>query len=184
MIQGRSDGRLSVRLNGLVAIDLAAQDTILEGGLLRSCFVGAMPGQACPASLDVDDLYIADTSGDIHNTFLGDVRVDTSVARVSGHWVAGGLAQRRQSFGVEPLRLSNPGSIAGVQMSLRAQKTEPRWSALQAQVTGSTQALSAPALPLQSTPTWHRTMFERPPNGQTHWSPQAFNAAQFGVEVA
>ena len=82
--QGTSNGVLSVRINGVLAIQMTAQNTIQGGGQLLTAFLGAIPGQSCPLTLDVDDFYIADTSGTINNTFLGDVRVDTLQAQADG----------------------------------------------------------------------------------------------------
>ncbi len=89
--QGTSNGVLSVRINGILAIQMAAQNTIQGGGQLLTAFVGAVPGQSCPLTLDVDDFYIADTTGTINNTFLGDVRVDALQAQADGslnQWTA------------------------------------------------------------------------------------------------
>ncbi|HNB46648.1 MAG TPA: hypothetical protein PLL72_20885, partial [Burkholderiaceae bacterium] len=82
--QGTSNGVLSVRINGILAIQMTAQNTIQGGGQLLTAFVGAVPGQNCPLTIDVDDFYIADTSGTINNTFLGDVRVDALQAQADG----------------------------------------------------------------------------------------------------
>ena len=89
--QGTSNGILSVRINGILAIQMTAQNTIQGGGQLLTAFVGAVPGQNCPLTIDVDNFYIGDTSGTINNTFLGDVRVDALQAQADGslnQWAA------------------------------------------------------------------------------------------------
>ena len=85
VVQGTSNGTLNVRLNGVLAITLSAQNTTQGGGPLLTAFVGAVPGEYCRVTTDVDDLYLADTSGTINNTFLGDVRVDALQARPTAH---------------------------------------------------------------------------------------------------
>ncbi|MCR6497359.1 hypothetical protein LJB71_14825 [Thermomonas sp. S9] len=93
VVQGTSDGVLSVHLNGILAIQLTAQNTLQGGGQLLTAFVGAVPGQPCPITVDVDDLYLADTSGTLNTTFLGDVRVDA--ARGAGRWGTEPVDRRR-----------------------------------------------------------------------------------------
>jgi hypothetical protein len=115
---------------------------------LLTAFIGAIPGQSCPLTLDVDDFYIADTSGSINNTFLGDVRVDTLKAQADGslnQWTvapSGTAAWEavsdedettsinassiglRQSFDVAPLPVMATPAIFGVQLSMLARKTD------------------------------------------------------------
>jgi len=118
--QGTSNGILSVRINGILAIQMTAQNTIQGGGQLLTAFVGAVPGQNCPLTIDVDDFYIADTSGTINNTFLGDVRVDALQAQAGqaggGFDFGAGPDQHRHD---QPslCRMQRPGQgvrIAGV----------------------------------------------------------------------
>ena len=206
--QGTSNGVLSVRLNGVLAIQMNAQDTIQGGGQLLTAFLGAIPGQSCPLTLDVDDFYIADTSGTINNTFLGDVRVDTLQAIGAGslnQWtvtppgtnaweavsdedettsISAPSAGLRQSFDVAPLPVMSTPAVFGVQLTMLARKTDAGLGKLKGLVVSGAQTLASPEVILQEQQAWQCALFERNPNGNVQWTEAAFNAAEFGVESA
>lgn len=206
--QGAGNGLLSVRLNGVLAIQMNAQDTIRSGGPLLTAFLGAIPGQSCPLTLDVDDFYIADTSGTINNTFLGDVRVDSLKAQADGslnQWAvtpSGTAAWEavsdedestninapniglRQSFDVEPLPVMATPAIFGVQLTLLARKTDAGLGKVKGLVVSGAQTAVSPEVILQEQQAWQCALFERNPNGNVQWTEAAFNAAEFGVESA
>jgi hypothetical protein len=193
--QGTSNGILSVRINGVLAIQMTAQNTIQGGGQLLTAFVGAVPGQNCPLTIDVDDFYIADTSGTINNTFLGDVRVDALQAQADGslnQWTASPVGTTaweavsdedevtainapnvglRQSFDVEPLPVMATPAIAGL-------------GKVKGLVVSGAQSAVSTDIILQEQLAWQSTLFERNPNGNLQWTEAAFNAAEFGVESA
>ncbi|MEW5790059.1 MAG: hypothetical protein ACOY4L_12180 [Pseudomonadota bacterium] len=205
--QGTSNGVLSVRINGILAIQLTAQNTIQGGGQLLTAFVGAVPGQPCPVTVDVDDLYIADTSGTINNTFLGDVRVDALQAQADGsmnQWTVDGAASAwqavsdadestsiraataglRQSFDVEALPVMATPAIHGVQVTMLARKTDAGLGKVKGLVVSGPQSATSVDIVLQEQLAWHTALFERNPNGNVQWTEGAFNAAEFGVEAA
>jgi len=206
--QGSGNGVLSVRLNGVLAIQMNAQDTIRGGGPLLTAFIGAIPGQSCPLTLDVDDFYIADTSGSINNTFLGDVRVDTLKAQADGslnQWTvmpSGTAAWEavsdeddstsisapsiglRQSFDVAPLPVMATPAIFGVQLSMLARKTDAGLGKVKGLVVSGAQTAVSADVILQEQQAWQCALFERNPNGNVQWTEAAFNAAEFGVESA
>ena len=206
--QGSGNGVLSVRLNGVLAIQMNAQDTIQGGGQLLTTFLGAIPGQSCPLTLDVDDFYIADTSGTINNTFLGDVRVDALKPQADGslnQWTvtpSGTAAWEavsdedeatnisapniglRQSFDVEPLPVMATPAIFGVQLTLLARKTDAGLGKVKGLVVSGAQTTVSPEVILQEQQAWQCALFERNPNGNVQWTEAAFNAAEFGVESA
>lgn len=206
--QGASNGVLSVRINGILAIQMSAQNTTQGGGQLVTAFIGAVPGQSCPLTLDVDDFYIADTTGTINNTFLGDVRVDALHAQANGslnQWTVNppsataweavrdedeSTAIRaesvglRQSFDVEPLPVMATPAIHGVQLTLLARKTDAGLGKVKGLVVSGAQTAVSPDITLQEQLAWHSTLFERNPNGNVQWTEAAFNAAEFGVESA
>lgn len=205
--QGTSNGVLSVRINGILAIQMTAQNTLQGGGQLLTTFVGAIPGQNCPLTIDVDDFYIADTSGTINNTFLGDVRVDALQAQADGSlnqwtvegassaWVAvvdddeatairAATAGLRQSFDVEPLPVMATPAIHGVQLTMLARKTDAGLGKVKGLVVSGAQSVVSTDLVLQEQLAWHTALFERNPNGNVQWTEAAFNAAEFGVESA
>lgn len=207
VVQGTSTGTLNVRLNGVLAITLSAQNTTRGGGPLLTAFVGAVPGEDCLVTTDVDDLYIADTSGTINYTFLGDVRVDALKAQANGalnEWTVEGAASAweavsdgdeatairaataglSQTFGVEALPAMTTPAIYGVQVTLLARKTDAGTGRVRGLVaSGAEMELSSDIL-LQEQLAWHTAMFERDPNGNVPWTEGAFNAAEFGVESA
>lgn len=206
--QGTSNGVLSVRINGILAIQMAAQNTIQGGGQLLTAFVGAVPGQSCPLTLDVDDFYIADTTGTINNTFLGDVRVDVLQAQADGsmnQWTASPVGTAawesvsdvdestaisaassglRQSFDVMPLPAMASPAIYGVQLTLLARKTDAGLGKVKGLVVSGAQTATSADIILQEQLAWQSTLFERNPNGSVQWTEAAFNAAEFGVESA
>lgn len=206
--QGTSNGVLSVRLNGVLAIQMNAQNTIQGGGQLLTAFLGAIPGQGCPLTLDIDDFYIADTSGTINNTFLGDVRVDALQAQADGslnQWdvspagtaaweavsdedeatsISAPSAGLRQSFDVEPLPVMATPAIFGVQLTMLARKTDAGLGKLKGLVVSGAQTAASADIILQEQRAWQSTLFERNPNGNVQWTEAAFNTAEFGVESA
>ena len=207
VVQGTSNGTLNVRLNGVLAITLSAQNTTQGGGPLLTAFVGAVPGQPCPVTVDVDDLYLADTSGTINNTFLGDVRVDALQAQANGaqnQWTVEGAASAweavndgdeatairaataglRQTFDVEALPAMTTPAIHGVQVTLLARKTDAGTGRVRALVASGAQTAVSADILLQEQLAWHTALFERNPNGNVQWTEGAFNAAEFGLESA
>jgi hypothetical protein len=206
--QGTSTGILTVRINGVQAIYLTAQNTIQSGGQLLTAFLGAHPGQSCPVTIDVDDLYIADTSGTINNTFLGDVCVDTLQVQDNGAsnewtvspsgtqaWVAVSDADEstaisassqglRQSFDVQSLQVIASPAIHGVQLTMLARKTGEGLGKVKGLVVSGAQSAVSADIILQEQLEWHSALFERNPNGNVQWAEAAFNAAEFGVESA
>jgi hypothetical protein len=208
VVQGTSNGTLNVRLNGVLAITLSAQDTTQGGGPLLTAFAGSVPGQPCPVTVDVDDLYLADTSGTINNTFLGDVRVDALKAQANGAlnqwtvepaglpaWAAvsdgdettalrAATAGLRQTFDVEALPVMSSPAIHGVQVTLLARKTDAGNGRVRGLVASGASTAVGPDIVLQEQLAWHTAVFERNPNGNVQWTEAAFNAAEFGVESA
>ena len=206
--QGISNGVLSVRINGVLAIQMTAQNTIQGGGQLLTAFLGAIPGQSCPLTLDVDDFYIADTTGTINNTFLGDVRVDALQAQADGslnQWtvtpsgtaaweavsdedettnITAPSAGLRQSFDVAPLPVMATPAVFGVQLTMLARKTDAGLGKVKALVVSGAQTAVSPEVILQEQQAWQCALFERNPNGNVQWTEAAFNAAEFGMESA
>jgi hypothetical protein len=185
-----------------------AQNTLQGGGQLLTAFVGAIPGQSCPITLDVDDFYIADTSGTINNTFLGDVRVDALQAQANGslnQWtvtpsgtaaweavsdedeitsISAPSAGLRQSFDVAPLPVMATPAVFGVQLTMLARKTDAGLGKVKGLVVSGAQTAVSPEVILQEQQAWQCALFERNPNGNVQWTEAAFNAAEFGVESA
>lgn len=207
VVQGTSNGTLNVRLNGVLAITLLAQNTTQGGGPLLTAFVGAVPGEYCRVTTDVDDLYLADTSGTINNTFLGDVRVDALQAQANGalnQWTVEGAASAwaavsdgdettalraataglRQTFDVEALPVMTTPAIHGVQVTLLARKTDAGTGRVRGIVASGAQTAVSADIHLQEQLAWHTALFERNPNGNVQWTEDAFNAAEFGLESA
>jgi len=207
VVQGTSNGTLNVRVNGVLAITLSAQNTTQGGGPLLTAFVGAVPGEYCRVTTDVDDLYLADTSGTINHTFLGDVRVDALQAQANGalnQWTVEGAASAwqavsdgdeatairaataglRQTFGVEALPAMTTPAIHGVQVTMLTRKTDAGTGRVRALVTSGAQMAVSSDINLQEQLAWHTALFERNPNGNVQWTEGAFNAAEFGLESA
>ncbi|WP_240097686.1 hypothetical protein [Thermomonas flagellata] len=206
VVQGTGSGTLDVRVNGMLAIQLSGQDTLQGGGQLLTAFVGAVPGEPCPVTVDVDDLYLADTAGTLNTTFLGDVRVDAlppqadgsltewTVEGASSAWAAvsdgdeasgirADAAGLRQSFDIAPLPAMATPAIHGVQVTLLARKTDAGPGQVRGlAVSGSQTAVSADLI-LQEQLAWHTALFEADPNAGSAWSEAALNAAEFGVEA-
>ncbi|MCI1192358.1 hypothetical protein MOJ79_10940 [Calidifontimicrobium sp. SYSU G02091] len=207
VVQGTGSGTLDVRVNGILAIQLTAQNTLQGGGPLLTAFVGAVPGEPCPVTVDVDDLYLADTSGTLNTTFLGDVRVDALQPQADGalkQWAVEGAASAwqavsdgdeasgiraataglRQTFDVEALPVMTTPAIHGVQVTLLARKTDAGSGRVRGLVASGAQTAVSADLVLQEQLAWHTALIERNPNGNVQWTEGAFNAAEFGLESA
>ena len=207
VVQGTSNGTLNVRANGVLAITLSGQNTIQGGGPLLTAFAGSVPGKPCPVTVDVDDLYLADTSGTINNTFLGDVRVDALKAQANGalnQWTVEGASSAwqavsdgdettairaataglRQTFDVEALPVMSSPAIHGVQVTLLARKTDAGTGRVRGLAVSGASTAVGPYIVLQEQLAWHTALFERNPNGNVQWTEGAFNAAEFGLESA
>jgi len=206
VVQGTGSGTLDVRVNGILAIQLTAQNTLQGGGQLLTAFVGAVPGEPCLVTVDVDDLYLADTAGTLNTTFLGDVRVDAlppqadgsltewTVEGASSAWAAvsdgdeasgirADAAGLRQSFDIAPLPAMATPAIHGVQVTLLAKKTDAGAGALKGLAFSGGQTAVSADIPLQAQLAWHTALFEADPNAGSAWSEAALNAAEFGVEA-
>ncbi|TCP01053.1 hypothetical protein, partial [Caldimonas thermodepolymerans] len=186
VVQGTSNGTVNVRINGVLAITLSAQNTTQGGGPLLTAFAGSVPGQPCPVTVDVDDLYLADTSGTINNTFLGDVRVDALKPQAAGalnQWTVEGAASAwqavsdgdettairaataglRQTFDVEALPAMTTPAIHGVQVTLLARKTDAGTGRVRGIVASGAQTAVSADIHLQEQLAWHTALFERNP---------------------
>lgn len=208
VVQGTNDGVLSVRLNGILAIHLTAQDTVRDGGQLLTAFLGALPGRDCPVTIDVDDFYVADASGTINNTFLGDVRVDALKAQANGslnEWTAdpagadawqvvgddddataisADSAGLKQTFDVESLPAMATPAVHGVQLTMLARKSDAGTGSIKGLVKSGAQNATSPDIALQEDLAWHTALFESNPDGNVQWTEGAVNSAEFGVESA
>ena len=206
VVQSNSLGSLQVRLNGILAINLAGQNTIQSGGALLTTFVGAVPSQPAQVTIDVDDLYIADTSGTLNNTFLGDVRVDvllpneagtfnqfTSTPLATPPWqiasdndeatvLSATAASQRQSFGFAALPVMGTPTICGVQVTSLARKTDAGTTSMRALAANGGVVSVSNAINLQEQAAWNAAVIERNPNGSAAWTEATLNSAEFGVE--
>jgi hypothetical protein len=211
--QGTTDGSIDVRCNGALAIHLPVQDTLRGGGLLKSVFVGAVPGQPCPVTVDVDDLYIADTSGTINNTCLGDVRVDVLTPTADGSlndWIAdpptvprwqavadtdeatavqSSASGDQQTFVLSALPVMTTPAIHGVQVVALARKTDAGAASIQGVMHRNGGTVTGAASVLQTQLAWHTALFEADVTG-TQWteatlaSEATLAMTEFGVAQA
>lgn len=208
VVQGTNDGTLSVRVNEVLVIHLTGQDTIRGGTQLLTVFLGALPYQNCPATVDVDDFYVADTGGTINNTFLGNVRVDILKPQGNGslnEWTVtptNAIAWQvvsdnnessaivaegddlRQTFGVNPLPVGATPAIHGVQLTMLAHRADGGADRIKGLIVSEGQSAVSPNLILYDRPSWRTAMFERSPNDNAQWTEGALNNAEFGVESA
>lgn len=206
VIQHESIGVLQARVNGQLVIDLSGIPTLLSGsGQLLSVFVGSNPSQSTGVTVDVDDLYIANTAGPFNNDFLGDVRVDVLQPQANGsfnQWSVEGAASAwqavsdgldatgvraasvglAQTFYMQALPAMASPAVHGVQVAALARKTDAGSAALRLRAVSGAQIASSADIALQEQLAWHTAMFEANLNDGTQWTESAVNAAEFGVE--
>lgn len=206
VIQHASSGMLQARVNGQLVIDLIGIPTLLYGsGQLLSVFVGRSPSQQTGVTVDVDDLYIADTAGPFNNDFLGDVRVDVLHPQANGsfnQWTVDGAASAwqavsdgldatgvrapsiglAQTFSMQALPTMAPPAVHGVQVAALARKTDAGSAALRLRAVSGAQIASSADIVLQEQLAWHTAMFDANPNGGSQWTEATVNAAEFGLE--
>jgi hypothetical protein len=208
LTQSSGAGTVQVRLNGSIAINLTGQNTQYGAGPLLTAFLGAVPSQAALAAVDIDDFYMADTSGTINNTFLGDVRVDLLLPNEAGTlnqfsptpsgatpWqiaadndeatlLTATAAGQRQSFGFAALPTMSTPAICGVQVTSLARKTDAGSTTMKALAVSGASTSTSAAINLQEQAAWNTAVIERNPNGAAVWTEATLNAAEFGVESA
>lgn len=208
LTQSSGAGTVQVRLNGSIAINLTGQNTQYGAGPLLTAFVGAVPSQAALATVDIDDFYMADTSGTINNTFLGDVRVDLLLPNEAGTlnqfaptpsgatpWqiaadndeatvLTATATGQRQSFGFAALPTMSTPAICGVQVTSLARKTDAGSTTMKALAVSGASTSTSTAINLQEQAAWNTAVIERNPNGAAVWTEATLNAAEFGVESA
>ncbi|WP_062196544.1 hypothetical protein [Caldimonas taiwanensis] len=208
LVQSDYSGVFEVRLNGVSVITLYALNTLNGANGLITVFLGPPPGQETAVTIDVDDLYIADTTGTINNTFLGDVRVDVLQAQAQGtqaQWsvlpsglqawqavsdgddataITASTVGMRHSFDMAALPVMASPAVHGVQVTMLARKTDAGNGRVRGLVISGAQSAVSADIVLEEQLAWHTAMFELNPNGNVQWTEGTLNAAEFGVEAA
>ncbi len=206
VVQHASNGVIQARVNGQLVIDLSGMGTLPYGaGQMLSVFAGHRPSSLNNVTVDLDDLYIADTSGSFNNDFLGDVRVDVLQPQANGsfnQWavdgpgdawqaVADGLdatgvrstsTGQAQTFDMQALPAMASPSVRGVQVAALARKTDAGSAVLRLRAVSGAQIASSADIVLQEQLAWHTAMFDANPNGGSQWTEATVNAAEFGLE--
>lgn len=201
-------GVLGVQLNGVVVLNLTAQDT--KASANASINVVELHGDGSNFGFQAyyDDFYLCDNTGTTNNNFLGDCRVDTLFPSAEGtyqaftpstgtaHWstldepilndtdyVSANVVGNKDSYGFTNLP-GVGGTIMGVQINNAAQKTDAGLRSTANLVrSGTTDELST-AIALTTSQLIYSSIHEKDPATAAGWTESGVNAAEFGMEVA
>jgi hypothetical protein len=203
-------GSYELRVNGTNVLSQTNVDTRNGGsGVVTLIQFGSQTGTsqpAGPATMNMDDIYVCDSSGSLNNDFLGDVAVqtiyptsDSSVAwtRSAGgtsytlvdestpngdtDYVESSTAAQQDIYGYGDLAAAT-NTVLGVQINAVARKDDAgaRQVKLLTKSGGTTYASSA--LGLSTTYTFYSEVRETNPNTAVSWTESDVNSAEFGVE--
>jgi len=204
---GHSDGSITARANGEQMILVAQHVTREVGdGELGGIFAAAPPGRPSWARVDLDDLYVTDSTGTVNNGFLGDVRIDALRPQANGSlsqwtvqppgtpaWQAladdsdataltAGTAGLSQGVLMQALPALSSPTIHGVQVLLLARKSDAGQASLRSLALSGAQTARGAPVALRDSLGWSSTVLEHDPNGNAPWTPATLAAAEFGAE--
>lgn len=202
----RSDtvGAVEIRVNGVAVLTLSSIDT--NNGATED-FSNVVVGATSLAFYgDLDDFYIADTTGTANADFLGDVRIDTFLPTSDGaatawtptpggthyttvdeaapsasDYVASSTSGQQDLYGFADLA-HTPLAVYGVQLNLAAQKSDAGARGVKGLARIGSTVYASGDLGLSETLTYRRAMWDTNPAGGS-WTDAAVNAAQFGAET-
>lgn len=201
-----SGGTAQLRLDGATTNLLSATGN--TGAACTACAIAIGAGLSAAAAA-WDDFVVADTSGSVANTWLGDVRVDSYRPNANGDLsqmvgsdgnstdnyalvnpaTAGSSYVQSATVGAEDLyhvtdMSHTPQSILGVVATAAALKDDAGTRAIRLHAkSGAVDARSDADIVLSTTRRRVTTVFSTDPNTGAAWTRTGLNAAQFGFEV-
>ena len=204
-------GSTSVRVNGVEVLNLTNVNTSGNGSAYADTFSIGNPGSSSSniGQATIDDCYVCDALGPApHNTFLGDVRVDTLYPNADGtfqqwttplpgphytlvdekildqtDYVASLTPGHRETYAIQDLTVET-GTIYAVQLNLAAVKNDSNARQLKAlYLSGASEALG-PAMPLSAALAYKMHIQTTDPATGAAWTAAAINGMQCGAEVA
>jgi hypothetical protein len=194
-------GTVHVRVNGVEVLALTGQNTknTAASTISQIALIGSVANHL------FDDFYVADAT--TNTDFLGDQRVDTSYPTSDGFYqtwtpstgtdhfslvnatapqmttyVSDGTAANKDTYNVTDL-LAITGTIAGVQITAYAQKSDAGARSLKLVTRSNTTDVSSSSQTLGTSPNLYSAIQLTDPNTAAAWTESGFNAAQFGVET-
>lgn len=198
-----------VKVNGVEVLNLpAGTDTKFTTTSPTTFDTVRLGASSIPLEMDVDDFYIADTTGLTNNNFLGDIRIDTLLPTADGTYTDGVPSTGTESWSIldnvpattssyvtltnvgakETVQFSNLPSIStqtiyAVQLNYNSAKSD---SGL---IFGAAVALSGATLAEATSSTFATsysaqsgTFLTDPATGSA-WTESAVNSAEFGIIV-
>jgi hypothetical protein len=196
VINGAS-GSVTTQLNG-------AADIATTTGNFGSTNAGQV-GPVGAFNMNVDDLYVCDTTGSARNTFLGDIRVATSMANADGahsQWTPDSgsahfsrINEAQADGDTSYVSDVTPGDIdtyvfddvdpsatvLGVQVNLHARKDDAGIRQIAPVIRESGTDHVGTTVTLGSTYSFTRELHDQDPTG-SDWTASSVNAAEFGVK--
>ena len=160
-------------------------------------------------NINIDDVYVLDTTGTTNNTYLGDVRVQTLLPASDGSnsgltpdtgtthysrvneatpdttsYVSSASVGVKDSYRYQQLA-ANTSSVFGVAVSSYASKDAPVVAGLATLVRmGSTDYVNAQPQALSASWAVGTDLYQARPSDSAPWTPTDVNAAEFGVQTS
>lgn len=201
-----SAGTVDVRIDGASVLALTGIDTMETATAAWDEFAIGHVGGPSSLIVQIDDLYVADSTGSDVNDFTGDLRIDvcqptadgaaTSFTPSSGSdnfamvdedaadgdstYNESSTVNHIDSFTTEDAPTSNP--IIAVAVTMQARKTDAGSSTIAglARIGGTDYPGTDQATP--SSYAFHQQIWETSPATTAEWTEAEFNAAEFGYK--
>lgn len=202
-------GACEVRINGVTVLNVNALDTAAAASnVIAQVKVGLFDNDwlNAPAHMEIDDLFIWDTTGTANTDFIGDKKVYTTYPdadRPAQDWVPSTGAQGWPMLdnvppldGTEYISADNPGltsafglsdlppevvAIAGIMIATRAIKTDAGNAKIQLSVDSNSALDTGVEHALSMAWSYYFDVFEVDPDTSAPWALAAFNLA--GIEL-
>ncbi|MBY0560022.1 hypothetical protein [Hyphomicrobium sp.] len=205
-----SNGSIAVHVDGLEVLNVTGIDTNRGTETLGSILFGGIVNST--SSGKVDDLVIWDETGDVANTWLGDIRIDELVPTSNGAdqdwaantgpawdavndtpsaadddttYIASSTVDAKSSFNIAPLS-GVSAAVYGVKVRARSKKSDAGAKTVKTLMkSGSTEVLDAAAVdPTTAYNAVHGDMKLVNPDTSAVWDDASVNALKIGVAVA
>lgn len=196
-----STGVCEVRVDGVVALS----GTVPTAASITSI---VFPNQANGTYINIDDIYVLDTTGTVNNTYLGDVRVQTLLPSADGtnlamtpdsgtthynrvneaapdttSYVSTASAGAKDSYRYQQLT-ANTSAVYGVAVTSYASKDAPVAAGVATLVRlGSTDYVNAQVQSLSASWVAGTDLYQTRPSDSAPWTPTDINSAEFGIQT-
>lgn len=205
-----STGSIEIRVNDVTVVTLSAQNFFRSGG---GASIAMINTNTSGIVRSFDDITLCDTTGDVNNTFLGDIRIDTlkpSGDTVQKDWtlsagtagyaliddpngasdgdttyVSSQVVGNKSEFALSNI-IGQSSAINAVQTRVKAKKTDVGTRRYRAYLKSGSAVSNGPEItPPVGSYSWPTTngLYEKDPNGSLAWTDAAVNNLQLGIEL-